>query len=256
MPTLEADESAFLYASGKLTLANPPRILIIGAGSRGAAYADATTACSNAVIAVVCEPNDFKRAEFVQRYMRSQDGNDAAKPEQKNSFKDWREWREYEVQRRQRGDSAGEKGVDAVFVCVLDELHEEVVCGIADLGLHICCEKPMSTTLESCLKMYRALKEGGAREDGKEAVFGICHVLRYSQHNMLLRHLLLEREVIGDVMSIEHVEPIGWWHYSHSYVRYVRGSTYHYRVANSRQGKLEKRVQDGAVIAHKVMSRH
>ncbi|OCL05688.1 hypothetical protein AOQ84DRAFT_366434 [Glonium stellatum] len=36
---------------------------------------------------------------------------------------------------------------------------------------------------------------------------------------MLLRELLLEREVVGDVLSIEHVEPVGWWHFSHSYVR-------------------------------------
>ena len=58
-------------------------------------------------------------------------------------------------------------------------------------------------------------------EKGKGAVFGICHVLRYSPHNMLLRELLLEKEVVGDVLSIEHVEPVGWWHFSHSYVRYV-----------------------------------
>ena len=60
-----------------------------------------------------------------------------------------------------------------------------------------------------------------ASEKGKGAVFGICHVLRYSPHNMLLRELLLEKEVVGDVLSIEHVEPVGWWHFSHSYVRYV-----------------------------------
>lgn len=36
---------------------------------------------------------------------------------------------------------------------------------------------------------------------------------------MLLRELLLEKEVVGDVLSIEHVEPVGWWHFSHSYVR-------------------------------------
>ena len=38
---------------------------------------------------------------------------------------------------------------------------------------------------------------------------------------MLLRQLVREKEVIGDVLSIEHVEPVGWWHFSHSYVRYV-----------------------------------
>lgn len=219
MPSLEADETPFLHASGKLSFARAPRILIIGAGSRGAAYAEATTACSNAVVAGVCEPNDFKRAEFGQKYMWGAGGQAQAG----QSFGDWREWREYEVERRQREKEgacgADEKGIDAVFVCVLDELHEEVVCGIADLGVHVCCEKPMSTSLESCLKMYRALKQGAS--EGKETVFGICHVLRYSQHNMLLRHLLLEREVVGEVMSMEHVEPIGWWHYSHSYVRCV-----------------------------------
>jgi predicted dehydrogenase len=36
---------------------------------------------------------------------------------------------------------------------------------------------------------------------------------------MMLRHLVLEKDVIGDVLSIEHVEPVGWWHFSHSYVR-------------------------------------
>lgn len=36
---------------------------------------------------------------------------------------------------------------------------------------------------------------------------------------MMLRDLVLERKVIGDVLSIEHTEPVGWWHFSHSYVR-------------------------------------
>jgi hypothetical protein len=38
---------------------------------------------------------------------------------------------------------------------------------------------------------------------------------------MLLRKLLVEEEVVGEVLSIEHVEPVGWWHFSHSYVRWV-----------------------------------
>lgn len=42
---------------------------------------------------------------------------------------------------------------------------------------------------------------------------------------MLLRHLVRERNIIGDVLSIEHVEPVGWWHFSHSYVRYIHRIT-------------------------------
>lgn len=38
---------------------------------------------------------------------------------------------------------------------------------------------------------------------------------------MLLRELVVDQQIVGDVLSLEHVEPVGWWHFSHSYVRYV-----------------------------------
>jgi predicted dehydrogenase len=237
MPAFESEETAFLQAVGKQTFTTPPRVLIIGAGSRGTAYAEAAQSSTNATITAVCEPNAYKRAEFGRKFIWS-DRNELKNGQ---SFGHWQDWREYEMERRQR-ERAGqvvEKGIDAVFVCVLDEMHEEVVCGIADLGVHICCEKPMSTRLGSCMRMYKALKNaemaesvnghanGSAYGEGhgvfkpKETIFGICHVLRYSPHNMLLRHLVVEKGIIGDVLSIEHVEPVGWWHFSHSYVRYV-----------------------------------
>lgn len=202
---------------GYQTFDTPPRILIIGAGSRGCTYADIVTRYSNAVIAAVCEPLAYKRTEFGKRFIWGQGGQAGVG----QAFTDWKGWVEYEVERRKEGDGSGERGVDAVFVCVLDELHEEVVVGIAGLGVHICCEKPMSTRLESCIKMYNALRTGGqgTSTGKKETVFGICHVLRYSPHNVLLRDLVRGQRVIGDVLSIEHVEPVGWWHFSHSYVR-------------------------------------
>lgn len=36
---------------------------------------------------------------------------------------------------------------------------------------------------------------------------------------MLLRDLVRQQQVIGDILSLEHTEPVGWWHFSHSYVR-------------------------------------
>jgi hypothetical protein len=236
-----SDATAFLKAPEKQIFTNPPRILVIGAGSRGTSYARAALECSNATIAAVCEPIEYKRNEFGRKFIWGDDGV----PSFGTAFPDWTDWVKYEKGRRESARTGegltGNSGfkpvvVDAVFVCVLDEMHEEVVCGIADLGLHICVEKPLSTTLESCVNIFRALKDVGAQEklvegmsngatngEGrrKETVFGICHVLRYSPHNMMLRHLLLEKEVIGDVLSIEHSEPVGWWHFSHSYVRYV-----------------------------------
>jgi predicted dehydrogenase len=226
MPSsLLQEDTAFLHPPSKQTFTKSPLVLVIGAGSRGTAYAEATLSSTNAIIAGICEPNAYKRAEFERKFMQSKG----------HSFAHWQDWKDYEAERRKR-EAAGqevEEGIDAVFVCVLDELHEEVVCGIAGLGVHVCCEKPMSTRLESCVRMYQALKgvetaSGNGDASGangvvkrKETVFGICHVLRYSPHNMLLRHLVLEKNVIGDVLSIEHAEPVGWWHFSHSYVRSV-----------------------------------
>src|SRR6185436_18512620 len=90
--------------------------------------------------------------------------------------------------------------------------------------------KPLATTLNDTLRIWRSLSASGAAgtkgEKGEEGrIFGIGHVLRYSPHNMLLRNLVLgdgegEGGVIGDVLSVEHTEPIGWWHFAHSYVRY------------------------------------
>ena len=213
---------AYLKAPDFQNFKHPPRVLVIGAGSRGTAYAEAALQGTNAIIAAVCEPIYSKREAFCKRFIWT--GKRPAQPGQQ--FLDWQQWIEYEEERREdaaRGQMVG-PGIDAVFVCVLDEMHEEVVCGIAPLGVHICCEKPLSTRLDSCIKMYKALEDAKkinvAEEGKKESIFGICHVLRYSPHNMLLRHLVRDKNVIGDILSIEHCEPVGHWHFSHSYVRY------------------------------------
>ncbi len=128
----------------------------------------------------------------------------------------------YEQDRRQRAEKGENvpKGVDGVFVCTLDETHEEIILALAPLNLHIMSEKPLATTLRSCVNIYRSLQAEDAACPS-ERVFSVGHVLRYSPHNMLLHKLLVQDRVIGDIISIEHTEPVGWWHFSHSYVRYV-----------------------------------
>lgn len=113
------------------------------------------------------------------------------------------------------------EGVDAVFICVLDEMHKDVIVGLAPLRLHIMCEKPLATSLQDCVQIYKSLLPDLPERTAPGTIFSIGHVLRYSQHNMLLRKLLLEEKVIGEIMSINHTEPVGWWHFTHSYVRYV-----------------------------------
>jgi predicted dehydrogenase len=204
--------------------ADAPRILVIGAGSRGHAYSRAIKNSNLACIVGVCEPIAFKRENFGAKFIW---GPQKRSPLPHEEFEDWTDFLAYETSRRQRV-AAGElkegdeeyKGVDGVFICVLDEMHVHVIKGLAPLGLHVMCEKPLATSLADCIGIYGAVtKEWEA--SGKKTIFGICHVLRYSPHNMLLHKLVREEKVVGDVISVEHTEPVGWWHFSHSYVRYV-----------------------------------
>ena len=192
------------------------RLVIIGAGARGHAYARAVTESTPGVIAAVADPIPFKRVSLGKRYIWS-DGE----RKEDQEFDDYQSFIRYEMIRRKR-EAAGERvllGFDGVFVCTLDEMHAEIITAIAPLGLHVMSEKPLATTLNHCLRIYRSLQPSDLTVP--KMIFSIGHVLRYSPHNILLRKLLLEDEVIGDTISIEHTEPVGWWHFSHSYVRCV-----------------------------------
>lgn len=207
---------------------SPPRILIIGAGSRGHAYARAMTANTNAVIAAIAEPLPFKRDLFGRSYVWGPHNE----PQEGQSFATWEDFLAYETRRRQLASSSQPVplGVDAAFICVLDEMHRDVVVSLAPLGLHIMCEKPLATNLADCLTIYDALSPPAVPTQPTDrrrhrsrtpssSLFSIGHVLRYSPHNVLLRRLLLHDRAIGDILSIEHTEPVGWWHFAHSYVR-------------------------------------
>ena len=188
--------------------------LIIGAGSRGHAYASALTKLPSDIpvrVRGIAEPILSKRRNFEKKYVR---------PGEKCELFDlWQDYVNFEKARQEhvkRGDPVGES-MDGVFICVLDEMHADIITALAPLGLNIMSEKPLATTLNDCLRIYRSLQPPGTT--APQAIFSIGHVLRYSPHNMLLRELLIEERVIGDILSIEHTEPVGWWHFSHSYVR-------------------------------------
>ncbi|KAL4881757.1 hypothetical protein BJY04DRAFT_188075 [Aspergillus karnatakaensis] len=43
--------------------------------------------------------------------------------------------------------------------------------------------------------------------------------MRYAPIHRMIRKLICEDDAIGDIISIEHTETVGWWHFAHSYVR-------------------------------------
>ena len=46
----------------------------------------------------------------------------------------------------------------------------------------------------------------------------VAHVLRYSAVNRRLKRMIQDG-VIGDIQTIQHREPVGSWHFAHSFVR-------------------------------------
>jgi len=49
-------------------------------------------------------------------------------------------------------------------------------------------------------------------------IFAVGHVLRYTAYTTKLK-AMVDSGLIGDVVSIEHLEGVGYWHQAHSYVR-------------------------------------
>lgn len=64
--------------------------------------------------------------------------------------------------------TVGKRLADAVIIAVQDRMHLEVTLAFAAQGYHILCEKPMSTTVEDCVKMEAAVKKAGI-------IFGMGH---------------------------------------------------------------------------------
>jgi predicted dehydrogenase len=90
-------------------------------------------------------------------------------------------------------------------------MHEEPAIACADLKYDILLEKPMAPSAEACCRIVEAVKRNNV-------LFAVCHVLRYTKYTLKLKELLASG-VIGDIVSIQHLEPVGYWHQAHSFVR-------------------------------------
>ncbi|KAK6528686.1 hypothetical protein TWF694_003929 [Orbilia ellipsospora] len=179
-------------------LSKAPRFLVVGAGHRGNSYARAIKSSTNGVVAAVADLNPYKRESFGDRY----------KIPSNLRFSDWRELltEESQISLKEFG------GIDGVLICTLDQTHAEIATALIPLGWHVLIEKPLATTYQDCLKIQAAIEK-------TNCIFAIGHVLRYSPHNRLLHRLLTEDKIVGEIVAIEHKEPVGWYHFSHSFVR-------------------------------------
>ena len=165
-------------------------IAVVGAGSRGTAYARlAGAGAVPARVVAVAEP----RADYRKRLADEHDIGITLQ------FADWREM------------ASRPRLADAAVIATLDRQHAEPALAFADLGYHLLLEKPMATTEADCRQIVRAAKRN-------RVLLAVCHVLRYTPYTRALKKLLASGEC-GELASVQRLEPVGWWHQAHSFVR-------------------------------------
>ena len=66
--------------------------------------------------------------------------------------------------------------IDAVSVCVANNMHADVTIAALKAGKHVLCEKPMATNIEDCERMVAAAKQyGKALMIGQNQRFALAH---------------------------------------------------------------------------------
>lgn len=174
----------------------PVRIIIAGTGDRGSTYAKYAESFPEEVNVVgIAEPRDHIRQRI----------GDLHNVAEENRFLDWADM------------VKAPKFADAVIISLQDALHVDAAIAFADKGYHILLEKPMATSLEDCYRIIEAVKRNNI-------IFSVCHVLRYTSYTKALKKLL-DSKVIGNIVTIDHIEPVGFWHQAHSFVRGNWGNT-------------------------------
>ncbi len=168
----------------------PVSVVIIGAGERGAGYARwVRRHPDRALVVGVAEPHEVRRARCAAGH---------GIPAQ-NVATDWT-------------DLAGRaRFADAVLICTQDRMHVEPAEAFAAAGYHILLEKPMAPDEAGCRRIVAAVEKAGV-------LLAVGHVMRYTPYTRAVRQVVGSGQ-LGDIMSVEHLEPVGFWHQAHSYVR-------------------------------------
>ncbi len=171
-------------------LDKPVTAIVLGAGNRGNVYGGYSVLHPDELnIVGVAEPNLLRNERFATIH----------NIEQEHRFKTWEDV--FKVK----------KFADAVVISTPDDLHTEPCIKALEMGYDILLEKPIAPTEEECRTILSKAKQTGN-------IIGVCHVLRYAPYFRQLKELL-KANAIGEVVSVQHMEPIEHVHMSHSYVR-------------------------------------
>ena len=103
------------------------------------------------------------------------------------------------------------KRADILVIATPDDCHVRHALRAMELGYDILCEKPLTDKKEECEALLAAQKKYGNK-------ILVCHVLRYAPAYLKLKEII-DGGKIGKLVSMDWIEPVGYWHQAHSFVR-------------------------------------
>jgi predicted dehydrogenase len=156
--------------------------IIVGCGSRGQKFAEYARHYSERFrLIAVADPRSVVREKLQKRYSL----------EDKYVYDDWRRLTNSNVERL----------ADCAIITLPDREHHEATVQLTKKGYHILLEKPMATKLEHCKEIVQVCRDNNV-------ILAVCHVLRYLPAVKKIKELL-DKNVIGKLISIQHIEPVG-----------------------------------------------
>lgn len=164
--------------------------ILIGAGLRGISYTNEMLKLKDKFKVIgVAEPIEHRRSFIKNQHGISDD----------MCFSGWQEI------------LSKPKMADIAMICTMDDMHYEPAMKAIELGYNILVEKPIAPTAKECVDILLAAEKKGVK-------VLVCHVLRYTPFFKKIKQIVMDG-MIGDIMSIMHVEGVGNIHQSHSFVR-------------------------------------
>ncbi len=101
---------------------------------------------------------------------------------------------------------------DALIISTQDASHYEITKQAILTGYKfILLEKPVSGVKAEYMELRDLANENNV-------TLIICHVLRYSNYYRKIKEIITSGK-IGDIVTINHTENVGYFHFAHSYVR-------------------------------------
>ncbi len=169
----------------------PARLGVIGAGQRGAdVYGAFALAHPDLVrFVAVAEPDAERRTRFARAHGIGREC----------SFDDW------------PALIVADLDVEGVIVATPDRAHVGPATAALECGHAVLLEKPIGSAPEE----VEAIAEAGRRGAGELTV---AHPLRYTAFFSTIARLVADG-AIGQLVQIDHLENVSWWHFAHSYVR-------------------------------------